>query len=287
MDPLLVHGSGLRSALPIRLPELWQMYLDARDAFWLPKDIDLSMDREQWADSLGDGEKRAVSRILAFFATADGLVADNIAGRLSQEVAYTEVKFFYGFQIVMENIHAEMYARLIDAYLPDEEDQKSLLRWSMEIPSLAFKNIWAVKWIVDNSRSFAERLVAYMCVESVFFSASFASISWLKAQGSLPGLTRSNDLVMRDERLHIDFACALLRRLSSRPLAGVVRSIVREAVDIESEFVLADLLADQALGLDQDGMLQYVRYNADRLQEKMGYDKTYGVPNPVSVSLQF
>ncbi|KAF5335141.1 hypothetical protein D9611_010825 [Ephemerocybe angulata] len=269
VDPLLVPGSGLRSALPIRLPELWKMYIDARDAFWMPKDIDLTTDKEHWATTMGPGEKRMVSRILAFFATVDGIIADNIAGRLCQEVAYTEVKFFYGFQVVMENIHAEMYAKLIDALIPEEDDQQSLLRWSMEVPSIAFKNIWAVKWIIDNTRSFAERLVAFVCVEGVFFSASFASLAWLKEQGKMPGLTLSNDLVMRDERHHINFACSLLGRLSSRPVAGTVREIVREAVDIESDFVL-DLLSRQSTGLIPDEMLQYVQFKADRLLVKMG-----------------
>ncbi|KAF5330025.1 hypothetical protein D9611_010393 [Ephemerocybe angulata] len=269
-----------RTALPIRLPVLWKMYLTARDAFWTPSDINLTVDKEHWAKRLGGGERQLVSRALGFFATADGLVTRNIASRLYQEVAYLEARFFYGFQIVMENIHAEMYAKLIDTLIPEQVDQEVLFRWSTEVPSIAFKHIWATKWTVDTSRSFAERLIAYVCVESVFFSASFAVLSWFKLQGKLPGMTRSIDFIVKDESLHVAFACALLRRLSTRPMAGTVRGIVKAAVKIETDFAIGDLLTRADSEISLDDMQSYIRYNADQLLVNMGYDVAYGDSNP-------
>ncbi|KAF5320356.1 hypothetical protein D9611_011329 [Ephemerocybe angulata] len=236
-SPVLHRGIRLRSALPIRVPVLWRMYLKARDALWIPTDINLDKDKHEWVTSMSKCEQWIVTRALGFFATADGLLADNLTARFTQEVENTEAKYFYGLQVVVENIHAETFALIIDALLPDKE-KKDLLSWSTMVPSIAFKNIWAVKWIFDYSSSFSERLVALVCVEGIFFASCFAMLAWIKSNGKMPGLSLARDLISRDENAHIDFACALFRRILPLPAASIVFDIVREAVDVETEFAL-------------------------------------------------
>ncbi|KAF5325923.1 hypothetical protein D9611_000999 [Ephemerocybe angulata] len=279
-DPILAQSGDVKIVFPIRYPSLWQMYTDARDAFWRPAEIDLSVDIRQWSTHLTEGERFVLTRVLAFFATADGLVAENLVERFSQDVAIFEAKYFYGFQIMMENIHAETYARLIDALIQDEKEKQSVLKWSVDLPSISAKNQWAAKWITDARRSFAERLVAFACVEGIFFSSSFAVIFWFKEKGVMPGLCQSNDLISRDEGMHTDFACSLLRELRDRPSEYTVQSIVAEAVKIESDFV-TDSLSTHLLGLPVRDMHGYIRYAADRLLENMGYLPMFRVQNPL------
>ncbi|KAF6744365.1 ribonucleotide reductase subunit 2, partial [Ephemerocybe angulata] len=216
---------------------LWRMYLAARGALWMPTDLDLEKDKHDWAMSMSDSEKWIVARVLGYFATADGLVADNIVARFVREVDCTEAKYFYGLQVVVENIHAETCAMFIDALVP-AGNQKTLLSWSTKVPSIAFKNLWAAKWIVDNSRTFAERLVAFVCVEGIFCCSCFAMIGWIKSNGKMPGLSLANDLIRRDEDTHIDFACALFRHIRSHPASSSIVETVQEAVDVETEFAI-------------------------------------------------
>ncbi|KAF5331854.1 hypothetical protein D9611_008876 [Ephemerocybe angulata] len=230
---------------------------------------------------MSKGEKWMVTRALAYSATSDGLIADNIITRFCQDVAYMEAKFFYGFQVVMENVHAETHAMLIDALVPSEKDQQTLLNWSTLAPSIAFKNIWAIKWIVDPRRELAERLVAFICIQGIFSASSYAAMSWLKSRDKMPGLSLVNDLISTDDRIHIDFACALFRLIECRPSERVVQDIVRDAADVESEFAI-DLLSGQDHGMALPDMLQYVRFVSDHLLKKLGYSSIYNVENPYS-----
>ncbi|KAF6742977.1 ribonucleoside-diphosphate reductase small chain-like protein [Ephemerocybe angulata] len=301
-DSIWPHRFYLRSALPIRVPtvrfisspdapvasaltahrqQLWQMYLDARDTLWLPTDLELEADTRDWLTSMSESEKWIVTRALGFFATVDGLIADNIITRFSQEVAYIEAKYFYGLQVVVEHIHSETYAKLINALIPDEEEQSVLLTWSTTVPSIAFKNIWVLKWIVDDSRTFAERLAAFICVEGIFFSSCFALLSWIKSNGKMPGLSAVNDLISKDENRHLDFACALFRRIRSPPSSSAILETVRDAVDVETDFAM-DMLSVPGHNISLQDIHQYIRFVANRLLVKMGYGVAYVADNPVT-----
>ncbi|KAF6756128.1 ribonucleotide reductase small subunit [Ephemerocybe angulata] len=297
IEPLLTRHHNLRSAFPIRIPTLWNMFLAARETYWLPTRLDLEEDKRQWATSMAKGEKWIVTRALAFFATSNGIVADNIICRFCQEVAYSEAKYFYGFQVVKENVHAETYAKLIDAVVPDLEEQAVLLRWSTIVPSIAFKNIWAVKWMLEARRSFADRLVAFICVQVIFSASSFAAMGWLKSRNKMPGLSLAIDMISKDGRSHLDFACALFRRVKTMPTESVIREIIREATDIEAEYatgasnclvsvpatnLTVDLLSGSEHGLDLQEMVLFIRFVADHLLLKLGYKAAFNAYNPVS-----
>jgi ribonucleoside-diphosphate reductase subunit M2 len=216
--------------------QIWEMYKHAVASFWTPEEIDLSSDLSDWKYKLTDDERRFVMTVLAFFASADGIVNENLVERFSNEVQVAEARCFYGFQIMIENVHSETYSLLIDTYIADAAMRDRLFRSIETIPSVTRKADWMLKWMAAE-RSFAERLVAFAAVEGIFFSASFASIFWLKKRGLMPGLTFSNELISRDEGLHTDFACLLYSLLQSRPSTAVVTAIIGEAVDIEREFV--------------------------------------------------
>lgn len=212
------------------------MYKHAQASFWTTEEIDLSKDMADWDVKLSHHERTFISHVLAFFAGADGIVNENLVGRFSTEVQIAEARCFYGFQIMMENIHSETYSLLLDTYIRDQTERTHLLRSIETIPSIALKAEWSIKWLSSDS-PFAERLVAFAAVEGIFFSAAFASIFWLKKRGVMPGLTFSNELISRDEGLHTDFACMLFSHLNHKPPHSVIHEIVRTAVDVERQFV--------------------------------------------------
>lgn len=262
---------------PIQYPQIWEMYKQAEASFWTAEEVDLSQDLRHW-EGLTDGERHFVTHVLAFFAASDGIVLENLAVRFMKEVQLSEARAFYGFQIAIENIHSEMYSLLLETYVKDSAEKDRLFRAVDTVPAVARKADWALRWI-DGGESFAERLLAFACVEGIFFSGSFCAIFWLKKRGLMPGLTFSNELISRDEGLHCDFACLLYSLLRNKPSEERVKGIVREAVDIEREFV-CDALPCALVGMNSDLMGQYIEFVADRLLGALGCGKVYDVTNP-------
>lgn len=255
------------------------MYKKAEASFWTAEEIDLSKDLHDWNNRMNDDERYFVSHVLAFFAASDGIVNENLVQRFSNEVQAPEARCFYGFQIMMENIHAETYSLLIDTYIKDVKQRNYLFDAIETIPCIKKKADWAIKWIEDTESTFAQRLVAFAAVEGIFFSGSFASIFWLKKRGLMPGLSFSNELISRDEGLHTDFACLLFSHLRNRPSKKAVEDIITEAVEIECEF-LTDALPVALLGMNAKLMTQYIEFVADRLLLALGNDKSYNSTNP-------
>lgn len=264
---------------PIKYHEIWQMYKKAEASFWTAEEIDLGKDLHDWDNRLNEDEKFFISRVLAFFAASDGIVNENLVERFSGEVQVPEAKCFYGFQIMMENVHAETYSLLIDTYIKDPREAEYLFNAIDNIPCIRKKAQWALRWIADDQCAFSERLVAFAAVEGIFFSGSFASIFWLKKRGLMAGLTFSNELISRDEGMHTDFACLLFSHLKNKPTKSVVESIITEAVTIEKEF-LVDALPVALLGMNSTLMCQYIEFVADRLLVSLGNDKFYHSNNP-------
>ncbi|KAG7195507.1 Ribonucleotide-diphosphate reductase (RNR), small subunit [Scheffersomyces spartinae] len=277
-EPLLVENKRRFVLFPIKYNEIWQMYKKAEASFWTAEEIDLSKDMSDW-NKLTDNERFFISRVLAFFAASDGIVNENLVENFSAEVQVPEAKCFYGFQIMMENIHSETYSLLIDTYIKDPKEHDFLLNAIDNIPCIKEKADWAIRWINDDDALFGERLVAFAAVEGVFFSGSFASIFWLKKRGLMPGLTFSNELISRDEGLHTDFACLLFSHLKNRPDPEIVERIITEAVSIEKKY-FKDALPVSLLGMNGDLMCQYVEFVADRLLVSLGNKKVYNVTNP-------
>lgn len=255
------------------------MYKKAEASFWTAEEIDLSKDLHDWHNRLNDDERFFISHVLAFFAASDGIVNENLVQRFSNEVQVPEARCFYGFQIMMENIHAETYSLLIDTYISDSKQRAYLFDAIETIPCIKKKADWAIKWIEDDESTFAQRLVAFAAVEGIFFSGSFASIFWLKKRGLMPGLSFSNELISRDEGLHTDFACMLFRHLNNRPTQKQVLDIITEAVSIECEF-LTEALPVALLGMNSLLMVQYIEFVADRLLLSLGNTKHYNSTNP-------
>ncbi|XP_030544650.1 ribonucleoside-diphosphate reductase small chain [Rhodamnia argentea] len=276
-EPLLAPNPDRFCMFPIQYPQIWEMYKKAEASFWTAEEVDLSQDLRHW-DSLSPDERHFVTHVLAFFAASDGIVLENLAVRFMKEVQLSEARAFYGFQIAIENIHSEMYSLLLETYIKDSAEKDRLFRAVDTVPAVARKADWALRWI-DGAESFAERLLAFACVEGIFFSGSFCSIFWLKKRGLMPGLTFSNELISRDEGLHCDFACLLYLLLRRKPSEERVRGIVREAVDIEREFI-CDALPCALVGMNQDLMGQYIEFVADRLLGALGYGKMYSAANP-------
>ncbi|KAL5057143.1 hypothetical protein RYX36_028747 [Vicia faba] len=276
-EPLLAPNPDRFCMFPIQYPKIWEMYKKAEASFWTAEEVDLSQDNQHWI-SLTDGERHFVSHVLAFFAASDGIVLENLAGRFMKEVQISEARAFYGFQIAIENIHSEMYSLLLEAYIKDSAEKNRLFHAIETIPCIAKKAEWAMKWI-DSSDTFAERIVAFACVEGIFFSGSFCAIFWLKKRGLMPGLTFSNELISRDEGLHCDFACLLYSLLKKKLSEERVQMIVRDAVEIEREFV-CDALPCALVGMNGDLMSTYIEYVADRLLGELGCGKIYNVTNP-------
>ncbi|KAJ7779470.1 ribonucleoside-diphosphate reductase [Mycena maculata] len=277
-EPLLTRDNRRFVLFPIRYAEIWQMYKKAVSSFWVPEELDLSHDLVHWNHKLSDDERHFIKIVLAFFVAADGIVNENIVQRFSDDVQVAEARCFYGFQIMIENIHSETYSLLIDTYIGDREARDHLFRSVDTISSIKRKAEWMLKWM-SQERPFAERLVAFAAVEGIFFSASFASIFWLKKRGLMPGLTFSNELISRDEGMHTDFACLLFSLLQSRPSTERVLQIVRDAVGVERDFV-DEALPVHLLGMNRDMMIQYVEFVADRLLTSLGHPKLFERANP-------
>jgi ribonucleoside-diphosphate reductase subunit M2 len=263
---------------PIKYPSIWEFYKKAVASFWTAEEIDLSHDLVHWEQILTPDERHFISHVLAFFASSDGIVLENLATRFMSDVQIPEVRAFYGFQIAIENIHSEMYSLLLETYIKDSAEKTRLFSAIEALPSVARKAEWALRWI-EMADSFAERLIAFACVEGIFFSGSFCSIFWLKKRGLMPGLTFSNELITRDEGLHCDFAILLYQLLNNKLDEERVGSIVADAVEIEKQFV-CDALPVVLVGINGDLMAQYIQFVADRLMVELGYEKLYGVANP-------
>jgi ribonucleoside-diphosphate reductase subunit M2 len=254
------------------------MYKKQIDCFWRAEEIDLSKDLTNW-DSLNADEKHFISMILAFFAASDGIVLENLAQRFMSEIQVSEARAFYGFQIAMENVHSETYSLLIETYIKDKDEKSRLFNAIEHFPCIKKKSDWAQKWIHDNRSSFATRLVAFACVEGIFFSGAFCSIYWLKKRGLMPGLTFSNELISRDEALHCEFAILLYSKLLKKVDKARIHELIKEAVDIETEFI-CEALPCRLIGMNSEMMSQYIRFVADRLCVQLGYKKIYNVSNP-------
>ena len=282
VNPSLTCPTTERYVLfPIKDDAIWKMYKKQVECFWRAEEIDLSHDAADWA-SLDEYERHFISMILAFFAASDGLVLENLATRFMGDVQLAEARAFYGFQIAMENIHSETYSLLIDSYIKDPFEKTKLFRAMDEFDCIAKKARWAQRWISNDtdvgSSEFATRLVAFACVEGIFFSGAFCSIFWLKKRGLMPGLTFSNELISRDEALHTEFAVLLYERLG-RPLSDeIIHTIVRDAVNIEIEFI-CDALPCRLIGMNSDMMSTYIKFVADRLCVQLGCGKIYNAKN--------
>ena len=262
---------------PIQHDDIWGMYKQGVASFWTAEEIDLSQDLTDW-EKLNDGEKHFVSHVLAFFAASDGIVNENLAQNFLDEVQFPEAKCFYGFQIMMENIHSETYSLLIDTYIKDPKEKSKLFNALETVPCVAKKGEWALRWIENGN--FAERLIAFAAIEGIFFSGSFCSIFWLKKRGLMPGLSFSNELISRDEGLHCDFACLLYTKYITNKLPEQqVIDIIKNAVEIEQEFII-DALPAALIGMNSKLMSQYIEFVADRLLEALDCRKIYNVTNP-------
>jgi ribonucleoside-diphosphate reductase beta chain len=254
------------------------MYKQQQACIWTAEEIDLGQDVTDWENKLNSDEQHFIKHVLAFFAASDGIVNENIAENFVNEVQYTEAKMFYGFQIMMENIHSETYSLLIDSYIKDKEEQLHLFHAIDTIPAIQKKAEWAVKWI--SSESFVERLIAFAAVEGIFFSGSFCSIFWLKKRGLMPGLTFSNELISRDEGMHCDFACHLYNNHIDNKLSEKkIREIICGALEIEKEFIL-EALPVRLIGMNSELMAQYLEFVTDRLLTALGCSKVYNSTNP-------
>ena len=262
--------------LPINYPKIWEMYKKHEASFWTAEEIDLSGDMKDWA-ALNDGERHFISHVLAFFAASDGIVNENLAVNFMSEVQLPEARCFYGFQIMMENIHSETYALLIDTYIKDPKEKTRLFHAIDTVPAVKKKAEWALRWI--DQGNFAERLVAFAAVEGIFFSGSFCSIFWMKKRGLMPGLTFSNELISRDEGLHCEFACQLYSMLSNKLTQEAVFKIIADAVTIEKEFI-TEALPAALIGMNAKLMQQYIEFVADRWLTELGYDKMFNATNP-------
>jgi ribonucleotide reductase beta subunit family protein with ferritin-like domain len=263
---------------PIRHLDVWSMYKKAVSAFWTAEEVDLTKDANDWA-ALSENERHFVKHVLAFFAGSDGIVNENLGVRFMNDVKVPEARSFYGFQVAMENIHSEMYSLLIDTYITDAAEKVQLFESISTMPCIGDKARWALRWIDGPDDSFAERLIAFACVEGIFFSGAFCSIFWLKERGVLPGLTTSNEFISRDEALHVEFAVLLYSKLEGKLLEERVHAIVADAVEIERAFIV-DALPCSLLGMNACLMTQYVRFVADRLLTQLGCAKLYNDRNP-------
>jgi ribonucleotide reductase beta subunit family protein with ferritin-like domain len=254
------------------------MYKKQVDCFWRAEEIDLSRDLNDWA-TLTNDEQHFIKMIIAFFSSSDGLVLENLAARFMSEVQNSEARAFYGFQIAMENIHSQTYSLLIDTYIRDEEEKNKMFNAIEHYPCIKKKADWAKKWIADDKSDFATRLVGFACVEGIFFSGAFCSIFWLKKRGIMPGLTFSNELISRDEALHTEFAILFYNKLQNRLSKNRIYEIIKEAVEIEKEFI-TEALPCRLIGMNAKLMTTYIEFVADRLCLQLGYDKIYNSSNP-------
>lgn len=287
-EPILQENPNRFVIFPIQHQEIWEMYKNQEACIWTAEEIDLSADIDDWRNKLNDSERHFIKHVLAFFAASDGIVNENLAENFVREVQYSEAKFFYGFQIMMENIHSETYSLLIDTYISDPAEKKMLFNAIETIPAVKKKAEWALKWV--ESEHFQERLVAFAAVEGIFFSGSFCSIFWLKKRGLMPGLSFSNELISRDEGMHCDFAVLLHNNyLANKVSEERIKEIILSALEIEKEFI-TESLPVKLIGMSQDLMKQYLEFVADRLLVDLGCSKVFNAENPfdfmANISLQ-
>jgi len=276
MEILLEENKERFVLFPIKYPRIWEMYKKAEASFWTAEEVDLSQDQKDW-EKLNDGERYFITNVLAFFAASDGIVNENLAVNFMSEVQLPEARCFYGFQIMMENIHSETYSLLIDTYIKDTQEKARLFNAIETVDCVKKKAAWAIRWIENGT--FPERLIAFAAVEGIFFSGSFCSIFWLKKRGLMPGLSFSNELISRDEGLHCDFACLLYSMLDAPLPKESVYEMIRDAVAIEQEFVVSSLPVD-LIGMNSKLMSQYIEFVADRLLVDLGCQRIYNVSNP-------
>src|ERR1044071_8967756 len=277
MEVLLQENNERFVLLPIKYPKIWEMYKKAEASFWTAEEIDLSHDQKDW-NKMNEGERHFISHVLAFFAASDGIVNENLAVNFMKEVQLPEARCFYGFQIMIENIHSETYSLLIDTYIKDPAEKYRRFHAIETVPCVKKKAEWALRWIGNGS--FAEQLIAFAAVEGIFFSGSFCSIFWLKKRGLMPGLAFSNELISRDEGLHCDFACLLYtKHIQNKFPEQQVIDIITNAVAIEKEFV-TDALPVKLIGMNAELMCQYIEFVADRLLVALGCPKLYNATNP-------
>ncbi len=278
LEPILQENKDRFVIFPIQHNDLWEWYKKQQACFWTAEEIDLHQDLDDWNNKLSDDERYFIKHILAFFAASDGIVNENLAENFVNEVQYSEAKFFYGFQIMMENIHSETYSLLIDTYIKNDDEKNSLFKAIEVFPAIKKKADWALKWI--ESDSFAERLIAFAAVEGIFFSGSFCSIFWLKKRGLLPGLTFSNELISRDEGMHCDFAVHLHNNhLLNKVSKDRIKEIIISALNIEREFI-TESLPVSLIGMNAKLMTQYLEFVTDRLLLEFGCEKEYNATNP-------
>jgi len=278
VEPILTPNEGRFVLFPIQHDDIWAFYKKAEASFWTAEEIDMSADIIDWENKLNENEKHFIKHILAFFAASDGIVNENLAENFLSEVQYTEAKFFYGFQVTIENIHSETYSLLIDTLIKDSAEKTHLFNAIDTLQCVRKKADWALRWIEHGT--FAQRLVAFAAVEGIFFSGSFCSIFWLKKRGLMPGLGFSNELISRDEGLHCDFACLLYNNHIVNKLdKKEVEQIILDAVAIEKEFIL-DALPVKLIGMNSDLMSQYIEFVADRLLVELGNEKVFNATNP-------
>jgi ribonucleoside-diphosphate reductase beta chain len=278
VEPILQENPDRFVLFPIKYPVIWEWYKKSEASFWTAEEVDLSQDLIDWDVKLNDNERHFIKHVLAFFAASDGIVNENLVLNFMREVQIPEARCFYGFQVAIENIHAEMYSLLIDTYIKDPKEKDFLFNALRNLDCVSKKGNWALRWI-DNAPTFAHRLIAFAAVEGIFFSGSFCSIYWLKSRGLMPGLAFSNELISRDEGMHCDFACLLYSMLEHKLDPQEVRDIITEAVTFEKEFV-TDALPVSLIGMNAELMAQYIEFVADRLLQSLGNEKVYGTANP-------
>jgi ribonucleotide reductase beta subunit family protein with ferritin-like domain len=278
MEPILISDDSKYTILPVKYHDIFDMYKRAVSSFWVEEEIDLAKDLNDWNNKLNYDERYFISMILAFFAGSDGLINENLGQRFYNEVQNSEARLFYGFQIAMEGIHQEVYSKIIDTYIKDKKQKDDLFNAMIVFPCIKKKADWCKKHI-DSEKSFAERLVAFACVEGIAFSGAFASIFWVKKRGLLQGLTFSNELISRDEALHTEFAILLYSKLVNKLSFKKIKEIITEMVQIECEFI-CDALPCRLIGMNSKSMIEYIKFVADRLSVQLGYDKIYDAKNP-------
>ena len=277
VEPMLLPTLDRFTVFPIEHENLWTMYKKAQMSNWTAEEIDFSKDMDDWVN-LSENEQHFIKYILAFFAGSDGIVFENLNDNFASEVQYTEARSFYAYQEHNEMVHGETYSKLIDKYIKNPTEKKNLFEAIQTIPCIKSKADWAMKWF-SKDRSFGERLLAFACVEGIFFSGSFCAIFWLKKRGLLPGLCFSNELISRDEGLHLEFAIELFKMLKHKPSKNIIEQIVKDAVYIEKQFI-TDALPCSLIGMNSDKMSEYIEYVADRLLKQSGHDKIWGTKNP-------
>jgi ribonucleoside-diphosphate reductase subunit M2 len=277
-DPLLSEDTKRYVIFPIKRDDVWKMYKKSEANFWTTEELDLSKDLKDF-NTLNDKEKYFIENILAFFAASDGIVNENLVERFCKDVQLLEAKFFYGFQIAMENIHSETYSLLIDTYVKDLTKKQKLFNAIETIPSVKKKAEWALQWISDEKSTFGTRVIAFAAVEGIFFSGSFCSIFWLKKRGLMPGLCFANELISRDEGLHTEFAVLMYSMLKDKPSNEIILTIIKEAVELEKEFITESLPCN-LIGMNMNLMKQYIEYVSDRLLLMLGLEKEYNSSNP-------